>query len=564
MGWQPGMYSLLAFASAGVAAGVIFLAWRHRFEQSARAFFGVVLVFGSWALVYGIQLGFQTTFEQLGLQRVVLILAALVPPLWLVFALQYTKRGDWITRPVVALFAVEPVAFAALTLTNPSHGLVIQRVVLTPVADSYALAISFGPGYFAHIAYSYLLVGAGFVLLILEYRESEFYRTQIGLLVLGPLPPLLAHVTHTFGIDWGSFPTVDPTPIVFVFTGVFFAVVQFDLLDRVQVARTHALAETADGFVVLDSDETIISLNPAAREVLEVPTVGKSFWESYPETIEDARDLESIHGTTVTTTAGGLHRTSDVSCSSLTDRHGRDIGWVVSFRDVTDRHAYEQRLEIAHRVLRHDLRNRMNVIHGWADHIATAGPDEYSQHAHRITETAEGLIELSEKTQTMVASATVAKGDPEPVSVRDRIDPLLERFRREHPTVTVETDVPPGATVVVPDAELIDVALQNLLENSVEHNDAEEPSVSVTLERPDDSAYIQIHVADNGPGIREMERTVLREGSETPLQHGSGLGLWLVYWSVRGAGGELSFETNESRGSIVSFTLPATTGASAH
>ena len=45
------------------------------------------------------------------------------------------------------------------------------------------------------------------------------------------------------------------------------------------------------------------------------------------------------------------------------------------------------------------------------------------------------------------------------------------------------------------------------------------------------------------------------EEGETPLQHSSGVGLWLVYCFVEQAGHELTFERTESGGSEVRFSL---------
>jgi signal transduction histidine kinase len=63
-------------------------------------------------------------------------------------------------------------------------------------------------------------------------------------------------------------------------------------------------------------------------------------------------------------------------------------------------------------------------------------------------------------------------------------------------------------------------------------------------------------VADDGPGIPEMEIEVLESGEETPLAHSSGIGLWLVNWLTDHLNGQISFENREPRGSIVTVRLP--------
>ena len=70
-------------------------------------------------------------------------------------------------------------------------------------------------------------------------------------------------------------------------------------------------------------------------------------------------------------------------------------------------------------------------------------------------------------------------------------------------------------------------------------------------------------VADNGPGIPESERRVFTEGTETPLSHGSGLGLWLTEWIVTRSNGHLCFEENDPRGTVVRVRLRETEPASA-
>lgn len=560
MSWELTSYSLIAFAAASISVIVTILAWRHRSEPSAPAFLALMLGLDVWALVYGIQLGFTTVGTKLVWKTVTVAVGMTIPTLWLVFTLQYTDRRDVLTRRTAALLSVEPLTYVTLVVTNQYHRLIWQGSDLVFNYSFYTLELSFQPLYFVHVAYAYLAIASGLGLLLLSFVRTDLYRTQTALLILGVIPPFFGNIVSTVGFDGGVLSTLDLTPFAFPITGAFFgmALFQSDLLDRESVARERVLDETNDGVVVLDAEEKIVTLNSTARQILDhSPAVGRAIWGHFPARDGSDTDIESIDGTTLTTTVGSRQRTYDVTCSALSGRFGRVVGHVVEFRDVTERHAYEQRLEVSHRLLRHNLRNDMNVIYGWAQELAADPSEEHADPARNILETAERLIDLSEKAGTMMTTADYRNADPTPVNVRNCIAPMVAEFHREYEALTIELDVPPETTVTVPDPQLLKISLRNLLENAIEHNDAAEPRVWVSSESPTvGSEYVRIHVADNGPGIPETEQKVLKEGTETPLQHGSGIGLWLVHWSVTAAGGDVTFDTNEPRGSIVTFTLP--------
>ena len=558
MAWDPTLYSVVGIAAATLLFVVAVAGWQHRTEPGAKAFLGLITALGAWALVYGIQLGFTTLDAQLAWQRLALAIGGPVPTLWFLFAVQYTNRDAWLTRPVRAIMLLDSVVFGLLTLTNPSHGLVWYDASLVSYGTLQALDLAFGPGYLLHIAYTYVVTPIGFGLLTLATLRSTLYRTQAGLLVVGAIPPLVANATFSLGLQWTSLPPVDFTPFAFVVTGPCFALAlfRFDLLERVPVARQQIVADADDGFVVLDEDERIVTFNPSAARLLDEPIQGRPLREHLPAG-SDGATLTALDGTTLTAVVDQQQRVYDVTCSALSDHHDRVVGYVLRYRNVTDRHRYEERLKVANRVLRHNLRNRMNVIIGWAEELREHDDPEVATAGERITTTAVDLVELGSQVRLLVETADDVGDTTERVVLRDHLEPLLDRLRESHPQVVVETDLPSTATAVVPSAKLLVIAVENLLENAVEHNDAERPWVRLGVD--DDGEHTRIRVTDNGPGIPDAERAVLRRGSETPLEHGSGLGFWLVHWTVTAAGGEVSFGGDGVDGAVVTLTLPSGT-----
>ena len=98
-------------------------------------------------------------------------------------------------------------------------------------------------------------------------------------------------------------------------------------------------------------------------------------------------------------------------------------------------------------------------------------------------------------------------------------------------------------------------SVEQTVENALVHTDVAEPRVSIVVESEDQE--LTIEVRDDGPGIPDREVSVLLDGEEQPLRHGSGLGLWIVSWGAVSLGGDLSLAENEPRGTVVSLRLPA-------
>jgi len=254
----------------------------------------------------------------------------------------------------------------------------------------------------------------------------------------------------------------------------------------------------------------------------------------------------------------------------------------------------EQRLDVLNRVLRHNVRNEMSIIHNYADIIRDfTDDDQLASAAGTILDAGGELIALSDKAR-QIRSAFDDADRRHGFDAADLVADAAADIGGEFPEVDIGHSVPEGVTVAGLPA--LDMALENVLENACEHNDADDPRVDVDVtfdpaasperERPptldfdggstsgddepepdplDDeqrdssetTGLARIAVADNGPGIPDHEYEVLTAGEETALEHGSGLGLWLVYWVVEKSGGELTFEDNDPHGAIVTMTLPA-------
>ncbi len=231
-----------------------------------------------------------------------------------------------------------------------------------------------------------------------------------------------------------------------------------------------------------------------------------------------------------------------------------DVGSVlVVVQDRTRLVELTHEVRLFNRVLRHNLRNDLNLVTGYAEMLAgELDDDRLRSMAIEIRENADEVLAIGDTARELDAVVGGIQ-DLKVVQLDEVVRSLVADYRS---TATVDCDLSPVRARAIPG---VDMAIDHLLENAVEHNDTDEPHVEVSVRTTveDDERWAEVVVADDGPGIPEAEREVLTEGAETALHHGSGLGLWLVYWIVQKTNGELAYEPNEPRGSVVTLRLLA-------
>ena len=243
----------------------------------------------------------------------------------------------------------------------------------------------------------------------------------------------------------------------------------------------------------------------------------------------------------------------DIRYYPLEDPGSGDVhGAVATMRDVTALEENNQQLLVMDRVLRHNLRNTMNLVRGLAETIRDRAGDETAERAARIVTESDALMTTVEKERD-ITRLLVDRPRPEPTDLGRVLDAVLDRVRRAHPaaTISVEDRSPAPTAVAIAD---IDRGLEELLDNALSHGDDASPTVSVVIKQTEDD--VTIRIADRNDPIPEMERAVLLgHGENDPLYHGNGLGLWLVYWIVRRSGGTVTYERLEPRGNAITITL---------
>ena len=562
MVWWFSPHAVLTALSTVLGIGVAVFSLRNRRVAGAVPLAALMGTASLWSALDLAAVAVAGIEGKLLLSRLQMSLAPLAVLCWLWFALVYTGHEEWLNQWSVPALLAEPVAFTAVIWALDPGPLLRSGVTLEPAGEMQVLRYEPGPLFEAHIAYTYLLFLAGAVLLTrLVVNTDRLYRDQSAALLLAVCGPLAANALWLLGL----LPPGVETNVGFVFTGVVLAVAIFRqrLLEIVpvakEIAREELITEMEDRVFVLDEDDRIVDANPSARRLVgRDAIVGEPLSSVLPELHAELREGDTDAPGSVRIAVDGIDRDFDVRVARLHRAHGLVAGRLVSLRDVTTQRRREQRLNVLMRVLRHNLRNGTASVIGYAQVISQRADDtEIETAADRILAKSWELSELSDQARKI---ATVLETGDETRTVHDLptvVTETVTEVTEEYSAVDVETAVPDEADVLA--VESLPTAVTQLVENACKHNDDGNPWIRVTVDthERDGKAWVRLLVVDNGPGIPAADVAALEQGYETALEHGSGLGLWIVKWIVELSGGSVSFPETD-HGGAVAVSLPHT------
>jgi PAS domain S-box-containing protein len=229
-------------------------------------------------------------------------------------------------------------------------------------------------------------------------------------------------------------------------------------------------------------------------------------------------------------------------------------------QDVTDRVRTERLIQLLNRVLRHNLRNELNVLLGYGDLLTDSDAASASEiDAGRVvSDTVSRMLSLSDQVREL---ETIARQDRDPafLDVPELLSDAVSGLRREYPDATIDVSVDlPASRGICAGIELRR-AIEELVDNALSHDD--DLSTTVTMTASSAGESVEIVVVDDGPGIPSIEAAVIETGRETQIDHGRGLGLWLVNWIVTRYGGSFQVrpasEREDASGTVATVSLPA-------
>ncbi|ACV10608.1 PAS/PAC sensor signal transduction histidine kinase [Halorhabdus utahensis DSM 12940] len=553
------IYLAVVLFAGIIGTGVAMYALVHRETPGAGPLALLLLGAAMWSFTEGLSIAAGSAASTLFWAKLRLSITTIIPISWLLLTVEYTGRDRYLSVRQLGALLIEPIAFVLLVWTNP-HQVVLRSVDIVFAGGGTGVFATRGLAYWAHVSYSHLLIALGaFLLVRLSLRTDSLFRAQSTALLASITVPVVAQAAFLFRFVPRG---IDPTGVAFVATGAILtvAILRRQLLAVAAGTREHGrdeiLSELEDLVFMVDEAGFVADCNQAALETLDTTAddvIGRPLETVAPTLADTLPDGAIEYHRVVPLELDGTVRKYDVQ-QSLIERPFGDVETrILSLRDVTDQTRREQQLDVLNRLLRHNLRNEMNVIRGHAELLAEVvdGP-AVQRHVETIMGTVDTVTDRSDKVGTLTRAfdAEGAQSVDLELTLRDAIGTI----QGAHPSAHIQFDPAAASGIRVNSGASIGLAFEELLHNAIEHNDAD-PTVRVNVEADAHDSGVTVRIADDGPGIGEQERTVIERGSETPLEHSSGIGLWLVAWIVRTVGGTITFEITDE-GTTVVVRLP--------
>jgi two-component system cell cycle sensor histidine kinase/response regulator CckA len=273
------------------------------------------------------------------------------------------------------------------------------------------------------------------------------------------------------------------------------------------------------------------------------------------------------------------------TASVLRDKNGEVIAAIECIRDNTERKKLEERLNRAEKMetlgklaggVAHDLNNILGVLVGYSELLAEGLPE-----GTPLKKYTDGILKSSMKSAAIIqdlltlARRGVAVSEIVNLSktVRDYLrTPEFEKLQSHHPHVHIYTDLAENLLPIKGSPVHLGKTIMNLVSNAAEAiSDRGEVWIKTEsrhLDRPireydeiQEGDYVVLTVSDTGLGISSSDRDKIFEPfytKKTMGRSGTGLGLAVVWGTVKDHQGYIDVQSEEDRGSTFTLYFPAT------
>jgi PAS domain S-box-containing protein len=355
------------------------------------------------------------------------------------------------------------------------------------------------------------------------------------------------------------------------------------------------LSSIAEGVVATDREERVTFLNPVAEALTgwrRADALGRPLGDVLHVIEEGSRERAGNPARDAIRARAAAHNVGHVlliardkteiaieqSAAPLCDEYGRLRGAILVFRDITGRRQLEEQLSHASKMdavgrlaggVAGDFNNVLTVITGYSDLLRAQipGVSPMRRFADEILYAGERAAALTRQLLTFSSGQQAQPKVTELNSAIAAMEPMLRRLLGD----SVELIVLPGPALghVHIDGAQLQQAIVNLATNAreampnggklvLETSNLELDEAAAKKAGVKSGAYVMLAVSDTGSGMDAETRLRLFEPFFTTKEHGqgSGLGLSMVYGTVKQNDGYITVYSQVDCGTIFEICLP--------
>ena len=564
------LYLLLTTAILSLLS--MYFHFKKRETPGALFFAGTALSVTIWTVGYIIEFYASTLdLKFLGVQIQYTFGIPFTAVLWLSAALNLKTVGKRPNIKEFILLSVIPFITMLLMWTNEFHHLVYHNISLYSDDNFLLIEKEIGPWYYLNMAYSYTALIAGSIILLVTIKRSPSkFKEQLIIFYVVAVLPWVANIIYVLGMN--SFMRIDITPIAFTISLLLMAYAnqRYGLFDLVPTAYSIVFKSVNNGIVVLDRQDRIIEINPAAINIFgNRKLIGENIHDVLKELNVESSFLKSENDSNVVEVGKHIY---DIQKSDITNEKGEESGTVITLYDITDRINAENELRNINNskdklfsIIAHDLKNPFFGIIGLSNIFCTEYEDlteeEIKNYAKEINDLAgntyqilENLLDWSRQ-QTGRMSFSPIKFD-----VHEAINHYIETLEPQAhlKQINIATEIESEIQVLA-DSYMLNTVVRNLISNAIKFSN---PGGEIFVKVIAKNNLAEISVADSGVGMDEITlNNIFRIDNDvkalgTMGERGTGLGLILCKEFVERNSGKISVKSIVNRGSTFTFTVP--------
>jgi len=219
-------------------------------------------------------------------------------------------------------------------------------------------------------------------------------------------------------------------------------------------------------------------------------------------------------------------------------------------RDISERKEAEEREEFLHSLLRHDVRNKAQIVQGYLELLQDYDlPEEAEDYVRKAGKGIGDSMDLIEKVRTL--RDIKREEEAEGISLSSVIKNVISERESQAQEKGIEIECE-GIGCKVLGGSLLEELFSSLVENSIQHSGGNK--IRITSQEKENECVITVE--DDGRGISDEDKEkIFERGFKSGDTGGSGLGMYLVKEIAENYGGSIEVKDSEMGGARLDIHL---------